>query len=360
MNRRIFYSSLLTLAVASCSTVDNKRAVGDFDYATTPEAKELVIPAGLHKPAKHRDFEVSDKINHKGPVGVDVDVRAPSLVLPVAASSRVIPESEEALIWFDKIIEEKDLLTFIHKAIEDQLAESDISLTAVEGETTTYESDWFHTEVESGWILTSIDVAESMRFKYQLTAKPHGRSVSLKVSLVDYIKTNSDGGSKTMNQIDQQRAEMAMVNEIIGQVDYMYRLEQRDIRLMRANKQMVAIGENPEAEPAYIVEMKLDYLWSNLPLFFEKHGFVITDLNESKKIYFVDFVTPENSIWDSIWGDNTPVVDISDAKYQFVLAEMGEQTALTIYGADGDVLPIETLERIFAVMEPGLSFRDIY
>lgn len=360
MNRRILYFSLLALSISACSNVDNKRAVGDFDYAKTPEAKELVVPAGLHTPAKHREFAVSNKINHDGPVGEQVDVRAPSLVLPVAASSRVIPESEESLIWFDKIIEEEDLLPYIHKAVVDQLAESDIGLTLVDGQPNTYESDWFHREEESGWLFTYIDVSESMRFRYELTAKPHGRSVSLKVTLAEYMKTNWDGGSKKMDPIDQQRAEMAMVNEIIGQVDYMYRLEQRKIRIMRAEKKMVSIGENPEAEPAYIVEMELDYLWSNLPVFFENHGFVISDLNETKKIYYVDFVAPEVSVWDNIWGDEAPVVDILDAKYQFVLADQGEQTVLTIYDVNGNVLPVATLERIFPVMELGLSFRNVY
>ncbi|MFT6918861.1 MAG: outer membrane protein assembly factor BamC, partial [Cognaticolwellia sp.] len=33
MNRKIFYFSLLSVAVASCGTVNNKQAVGDFEYA---------------------------------------------------------------------------------------------------------------------------------------------------------------------------------------------------------------------------------------------------------------------------------------------------------------------------------------
>jgi outer membrane protein assembly factor BamC len=106
--------------------------------------------------------------------------------------------------------------------------------------------------------------------------------------------------------------------------------------------------------------MDLDYLWSNLPVFFEKHGFVITDLNETKKIYYVDFVRPDMSMWDKIWGDDAPIVDIVDAKYQFVLTKIDNQTALTIYNANGNVLPIETLNRVFDVMEPGLSFRNVY
>jgi outer membrane protein assembly factor BamC len=357
---RIAVLSLLALTVAACSSVDNKHAVGGFKYAKTPEAKKLIIPEGLGAPKDHPDFNVSNEINYNGPIGKNVDVRAPSLVLPVAASSRVIIGSEESIIWFDKILEDRDLFEFIELALKNELLSSEVELKVVEGKTGIYESDWFHSEVESGWIFKSVDVSDSIKFRYQLEAKPHGRSVSLQVSLIDYMKADQDGGDNSINPIDQQRVEMAMINEVIGQVDYMYRLEQREIRIMRANKQMVAIGENPESEPAYIVEMDFDYLWSNLPIFFEKHGFVISDLNESKKIYYVDFVSPEIGLWDKIWGEELPVVNIADAKYQFVLTKMAEQTALTIYDADGNALPIETLERIFTVMESGLSFRDIY
>jgi len=359
MNRIVFFS-MLALTITACSSVDNKHAVGGFKYAKTSEAKKLIMPEGMDAPNKHPDFQVSNEINHNGPIGKYLDVRAPSLVLPVAASSRVIAGSEDAIVWFDKILEDRELLTFIELALTNELLSAEVGLNAVEGETGVYESDWFNSESESGWIFKSIDSSESIRYRYQLFAKPHGRSVSLQVSLIDYMKTDLKGGSKSINPIDQQRAEMAMVNEIINQVDYMYRLEQREIRVLRANKQMVVIGENPEAEPAYIIEMDMDYLWSNLPVFFEKHGFVITDLNETKKIYYVDFARPDISIWDKLWGDAVPIVDISDAKYQFVLTKIDNQTALTIYDANANVLPIETLNRIFDVMEPGLAFRDVY
>jgi outer membrane protein assembly factor BamC len=132
---------------------------------------------------------------------------------------------------------------------------------------------------------------------------------------------------------------------------------------MRANQKLVAIGENSDAAPAYVVEMGLDNLWENMPIFFEKHGFTISDLNESDKIYYVDFSKPDTSIWDSIWGNDRPIIDVSDAKYKFVLAPLDDKnrkTSVSIYNVDGESLPLETLERIFPVMETGLSFRNIY
>jgi outer membrane protein assembly factor BamC len=389
MSRRVLYLSLLSLSLVACSSVNNKQALGDFDYANEKELASLITPKGLSKPKKHDDFVISNKINRDGPIGDKVDIRAPSLVLPIATSSRVVAESDVAIIWFDKVLEKEDLLTFIDKVVKDKLNEDNISYSTIsedieltlskviEGSTTLnktsisrdglrtsiIESDWYHNEIDTGWIFTNIEKSTSLRFRYQLLAKPHGRSVSLRISLVDYLQTDDSGGSKVMDPIDKHRAEKSMLNSIVSHVDYKYRLQKRENRLMRASQKLVTIGQNPEAEDAYVVEMGIDNLWDNMPIFFEKHGFTISDLNESKRIYYVDFVKPDTSIWDSIWGENAPVIDVRDANYQFVLAPLDdkdEKTSVTIYKADGEPLTREAIERIFPVVEAGLSFRNVF
>ena len=174
------------------------------------------------------------------------------------------------------------------------------------------------------------------------------------------MKTDETGGSKLIDIIDQQRAEMNMLNEVISQVDYQYRLKQRENRLLRANQKFVSLGENSIGEAAYIVEISADLLWSNLPVFFEDHGFTIEDLNESDKVYFVDYKQPESSLWDSIWGDDLPVVDIPNGEYQFKVESVDEQSAVTIFNKQGTALPASTLETILNVMEPGLSFKNAF
>ena len=382
MNHRFLYLALFSLAVSACSSGDPKQAAGDFDYAKTPESKPLVIPSDLDKPAKQRKYSISNKINHQGPIGKKMDIRAPSLVLPVAAGSRVVEESGKSVVWFDKVLEEEDLLAFIELSVMNQLMTDNVGYTVVSQnntadttvdkkdgasnrKTTTkvYESDWYNDDVESGWLYSSIDSSTSMKFRYTLTTKPHGRSLSLEVELIKYMKTDQFGGSNEMNPIDQHRAEMAVVNELIAQVDYDYRKKQQENRFIRANEKLVTIGENAATEMAYIVELDLDNLWDNMPVFFERHGFTITDLNETNKIYYVEFTKPDNSMWTSIWGEDVPVIDVNDAHYQFVLApldEKNERTSVTIYNAEGKPLPLETLERIFPVMEKGLSFRHVY
>jgi outer membrane protein assembly factor BamC len=361
MNRKIFYFSLLSVAVSSCGTLNNKQAVGDFEYAKQQEAKALKIPAGLDKPFQGQTFAITDKINKAGPIGSQVDVRAPSLVLPIAASTRAESNSAQVKVWFDQVLDDIALQDFIVEAIKDQLTTNSIELKQVDDDGLVFESDWYHDETEEGtWPFKHISSSESIRYRYTLESKSHGRSVALNVELLDYMKTDKNGGSKSIDIIDQQRAEMNMLNEVISQVDYKYRLKQQENRLLRANQKFVTLGENSKAEAAYVVEINEDLLWSNLPLFFEDHGFSIDDLNETNKVYFVSYAKPESSLWESIWGDELPVVDLPNGKYQFKVESLGEKSSVSIYDDQGVALSADTLEKISTVMETGLSFKNAF
>ncbi len=357
MSRRIFIFSLLSLSLTACSSVDNaKRASGDFDYAKATETKPLVMPKGLKKPAYANQYTLAKNINTQGPVGDKIDIRAPALVLPTAAGARGELNSTITKVWFDKVLEDQNLAEFILGAVKDKLSDDGVELTTINAKQHLYESSWYHKTKEAGfWLWSDLETIASMRFQYQLTTKPHGRSVSLTVKLIDFKAKN---GSTVMDPIDQQRAEVAMLNNIVGHVDYLYRKQKREKRILRATQKIVAIGENNAEEAAYIIDLEKDYLWANLPSFFEKYGFALDDLNESKSIYYVTFTKPDNSLWDTIWGDSKAIIELKDAKYQFKLSEKGKQTALSIYDEEGNVLASDTLERIFPVMEPALSFRD--
>lgn len=362
MNRCLLSFSLLSLVISGCSVSPSNGALGGFEYAKKTEGKPLVIPNNLIEPKQNKRFDIQ-KVTTAGPIGKEMDVRSPSLVLPIASSSRLEKGSSVATIWFDQVLDDKELYPFLVESLREQLKNDEIELVTLDEDKKLYQSTWYHKETEEGFYFTEVSEIESVKFNYAFEVKPHGRSVGVTVSVAGFMKTDSSGGSDKIGPIDQQRAEMNMLNNIIAHVDYRYRISLHENRLMRSNQKLVKIGENKNGEPAYIVEMELESLWANMPNFFDNYGFKVTDLNEPKKTYFVDFVQPESSLWDSIWGDEVPVIEIEDAKYQFILKEHdeeGEQTSVTIVNENGEALPLSVLEKSFPVIEPGLSFRSIY
>ena len=260
MSRKIIGCSLIALAVTACSGNDARRASGDFDYVNKEEAQQLSIPSNLSKPKQSNEFYIVEQEKVQGPVGKEVDIRAPSLVLPIATSSRSVRESTDAVIWFDKVLEDKDLKFFIYQSIEKVLQEQEIGLHAISDDGLSFESDWFHKEKEEGWVLKDVVSSESSKFRFDLLTKPHGRSVGIKTTLAGYMKTDQQGGTKSIDPIDKSRAEMAMLNKITAQVDYEYRKQQRENRLLKAAQQLVSLATNTQGEAAYSVEMPSDLL----------------------------------------------------------------------------------------------------
>ena len=359
MNRSIISLSLICLAITGCSTVSKKSAIGDFDYASKDEASTLVIPQSLAQPNYKNDFVINNNINHKGPVGEQVDVRAPSLVLPIASASRIENDNEQAKIWFDKVLEDKDLQVFVYQAIVDELASQQATLSEVDADKLMYQTSWITVTKESGWLVTSIDETVRMKFNVQLETKPHGRSVAAIVGLADYAKTDESGETSEIDLIDKHRLEIAMLNQVVSQVDFKYRSFQRDNQLLRAKQQLVSIEQDDTGQASYLVEMESDMLWSNMPILFSKYGFDVNDLNESKQVYYVTYKKLETSVWDSLWGDDAPVIgNLAEGKYQFHLSAQDNSTLVTLKDEAGNALSKSQLETMFDAMSLALSFKD--
>ncbi|TRX56714.1 outer membrane protein assembly factor BamC [Thalassomonas sp. M1454] len=359
MERRTFYFSLLTLSLAACSNVETrKQANGNFDYVNAKPESKFVVPENLHQPEDKPDYLIPELENSDGPVGIKVDVRAPALVLPLAAGSRVDEFDKTAAVWFDKVDDDRDLRETVIKVITDYLATEDVGFVSADEANNTWESEWFHVEEESGYLFwKNIDLTESWRFKYSLVTKPHGRSVGLNVELVEYMHT-SDKGSKTLiDPIEKQRVEMGMINAITAQLDYQYRLYNKEDRLARATMEIVTLGQSANNKPAYIIDYPVDELWNYLPGFFDSYNFKISDLNEDKFIYEVEYERIDPSLWDMIWGDELPVVEIESGVYEFHLTELDGKTALEIYNDEGEILSDQVLIQNFEILEPALSFR---
>ena len=89
---------------------------------------------------------------------------------------------------------------------------------------------------------------------------------------------------------------------------------------------------------------------------YEKYNFRITDLDEPGYIYMVNYNQLDSSFWDSIWGDAIPVIQLPDGDYEFKLSRLENKTAISLVDDQGRVLNQQTLNDIFDVMGPALSF----
>ncbi|WP_371372569.1 outer membrane protein assembly factor BamC [Thalassotalea aquiviva] len=360
MDRRIFLFSLMSLSLAACSSYETrKQANGEFNYVDLTQGSTLTIPENLDKPDFNDTFYIPDVTKQDQPVGQAVDIRAPALALPTATGSRVDEFDKTATIWFDKVDDNRDLKQLVVQAITDYLDEHGVALIKADEQNNTFESDWVKHDHESGSLFwNSVEASESWRFKYSLLTKPHGRSIGLNVDLIDYVLKSDEGLVTNIDPIEQSRVEMAMVNDITTQLGYIYRVNNREDRIARANMKLVKYGQSKNGQPALIIDYPVEQYWNYIPSFFEKYGFKVTDLNEDKFIYQVYYTKPETGVWDSIFGDELPVVELEDGTYEFHLQPFDGKTALVISDDQNNVLSEELLLDNFDILEPALSFKE--
>ncbi len=365
MKRSFVCILLLIFTVSGCSGSSSKSALGKFDYIDKTEGKVLVIPKNLLEPTKNNKFSIK-ALPNTGDLGKEIDVRSPSLVLPIASASRLEQGSSKAYVWFDQVIDEKELYPFVLEALEEMLAERGVTLTTVSEKNKHFQSSWFIDEDIHKILIYSKRVGvENSKFDFYFDLKPHGRSVGIQVVASGFMKTYQNIGSTTeRGYIEQQRAEMEVLNSIIEKVDFKYRSYQKTSQAERASERLVTISVNAKLEPTFSVEMELDTIWSLMPEFFDEHGFNVVDLNQPTKVYYLDYERPSNSIWSYVgFSQKVPIIKLDDGQYQFTLRESNSSSALTdvtIYDSEGKALSKEVLESIFPEVESGLSFKDLF
>ncbi|MDN3653034.1 outer membrane protein assembly factor BamC [Thalassotalea ponticola] len=359
MERRIFYISLLGLALSACSSVETrKQAKGDFDYVNIKPSAELNVPESMTPPAQSNRYQIPQLQQTDGVIGAALDIRAPSQVLPLASGSRVDEFDKSAAIWYDKVDDNRDLKTVVVSAIKNVAKDENVEFVEQSDDGNRFESGWFTTEQESGiGPFKDVESIEKWRFAYSLVTKPHGRSIGLNVELVEYFKQDQQGTSTTLSALEKNRVEMEMLNSVTSELGYLYRLNRRDDAIARANMQIVTLADTANGEPALSIDFKRDQLWTYLPGFFEQYNFTVTDLDESNFIYDVQYTQADNSVWQTMWGDDKPVLTLADGDYRFKLVERDGKTDLLITDKDNNNVGEQVLKENFESLEPGLSFR---
>ena len=352
MKHHLVLSSCLVLTLAACSSPGSKNAAkGSFEYANKEEPNIIRVPSNLNMPRISDHYKVSEVENTNGPIGKSVDIRAPALALPLAAGTRIEPEDKGAKVWFDQVDDTAQLIEQIRRALGDLFIEKNVSL-ATDKTALVYKTGWIEKVSESGmWFWKSMDTQYQSKFEISLTPKPHGRSVSLTANLVDFEDVGSDDN---FTEIDKGRAEIALVNEIVSHLSYQYRVDEFSRQRAIAKEDLV---KRVTDSSALIVQLPLDSLWENMPTFFEKYGFTQTDLNETEKVYFVDYEKPDSSFWDSVWGDALPILLLNNGAYRFKLVEVGKETRVELLGADGNALAVDKFNEIYDVLANALTFR---
>ena len=329
-----------SVLLAGCSMFDGSQ--GD---ATAPQrsVESIKVPAGLQQPARPGQFDIPAT----DAAVADVEIKAPSLVLATASSSRVEEGERLARVWFDRNDFTGDLIPFLQHALTAQFAEQGVSLQQTDEKGLEYTTGWIKRSDETGfWFWKSTSETEQARFKLLFEPRPHGRSTSLTVTMLEheyFVAENKLAGREA------HRQEVALLNQIIDRVG------KEEIAVALANKAKapdvsVEPGLDSDGNPALLSSQSVDVVWSQLEAVFTALNLTVTDMNRSSFTYYLDYQKPEQGFWSSIWGNDAPIqLPLQDGEYQLVLKRNNNGTAMTIQNSSGEAL---SADMVLALHDP--------
>jgi outer membrane protein assembly factor BamC len=335
-------SVMASVLLTGCSLFQSQPPVAD----SKPDSiAALKMPAGLNQQAKPGQFDIPPTSASY----VKVDTRSPALVLATAASSRVEEGDKLTRVWFDRNDATGDLVPFLQQMLLTQFAEQGVSLQQ-DADGLNFTTGWISRSEEKGfWFWKSAEQQEQARFSIRIEPRPHGRSASVTVTMLEHQYFTAQA---RLSSHDTQRQEVALLNQIID------RIGKEEITIARANKAKgpdVALepGMDAEGNPALITPQPIDVTWSQLETLFTELNLTVTDKNRSVYTYYVDYEKPEQGLWAKMWGKPAkPVLPVANGEYQLVLSRAAKQTAISLRDKNGAHLPAET---VLALYEPFLQ-----
>lgn len=333
-------SIAVSVLLAGCSMFDGSQ--GDV-AAPQRSVESIKVPAGLQQPARPGQFDIPATDSTVS----GMDIKSPSLVLATASSSRVEEGERLARVWFDRNDFTGELLPFLQQVLIAQFAEQGVSLQQTDDKGLEYKTGWIKRSDETGiWFWTSVSDTEQARFKLLFEPRPHGRSASLTVTMLEheyFVPENKLAGREA------HRQEVALLNQIIDRVG------KEEIVVAMANKSKapdvsVEPGLDSDGNPALLSSQSVDVVWPQLESVFSALNLSVTDMDRSVFTYYLNYQKTKQGFWSSIWGNATPIpLPLLEGEYQLVLKRNDNGTAMIFQNSNGQPL---SAEMVLAIHDP--------
>ncbi|MEI5638236.1 MULTISPECIES: outer membrane protein assembly factor BamC [unclassified Pseudoalteromonas] len=326
----------IAVSLSGCSIFTND-AHHERNYRANAPVK---APEGLEQP--YRDPEFAMPVAQYKSSPEPVSYRAPQQVLTAAKGSWVEQGDEAARVYFDKNDGIEDLSAFIWRAVDGVLAMHGTDYQSQDKAAGEAVTGWYSLiEPEDGWFWQETSVPSKQRFKFVVEQKEHQRTAAIRAELVDY---QSD--EVPLTDLLQQHLEVRAINEVIAEFDYQYRLLQVEMR-KRQGVLALELGFDGDGNAALLTEQGQQAVLDRFSNFLERSAFTVIRVDRESQEVVVRYEAPEDSVWDSIWGDEVIALPIADGDYTIkVSATDDARTSITWMDAEGEVLDVNTMNSL--------------
>lgn len=323
-------------------------AVFDKTPAENKDIKQVTlrIPAGMAVPNQPSAFDIPASTTAAENAGIFVDKRSPTLILATAGSSRLEEDEKLARVWFERNDNTGDIKPFINAQLQQLMADQQVALTQVDAEGLRYETGWITRSNSSGfWFWKSEHAVDQVRYAIELAPRPHGRSLSMTVTLLEHQYFVP---GEQLTAVEVKANEVNFLNRVINQVAVAEGIAARELRAQGAEVTL-ELGLDKAGNPALVTSQPIDVAWSQLELLFTEINISVTDFDRSVFTYFTNYTKPQRGFWRTVTFRAAPVtLPIAEGDYQIVLSRLANNnTAISWLNKDGQPLGNAELSALY-------------
>jgi len=316
--------------------------------------KAVQVPGDLKQPYKDPTY-VMQEAQYANDTEA-LALRPPQQVLTLATGSWVEQNDKLARVFFDKNDGIEDLTSFIWQAVDGVIGEEQTGYDSLDKEQGIAVTNWYSVIAPSSkWFWQEETSPSQQKYKFTVAQSEHQRTASLQAELVDY---KSD--SVELTDLLKQQLEVRALNQVVAEFDYQYRVFLVELRKQQGELAL-DVGSDPKGNVAMIAPQSANVAIVNLSNVLERLNFTIIKIDSEENELHVRYEKPEDSVWDSIWGDEIVTLPIADGDYRLKVSALSDsQSSVTWRDNNAELLSAELLSQLQqsltkAIANKGLS-----
>ena len=307
------------------------------------QKRGLTVPQELNSPVKSQEFTIPE-VKNASDLDRNREITSPTTVLIMLESSWVdSQEKHPAKINYEKLPQVDDLKAFISKGITSLFNKPNAQVNQNENVFTVETT----TQIEQGfWFWASMVDVERMIYHVELIPQSHGRSISVKVDMVDYEVLKPE--LMPSYAISQRKASLATqtLNDISLELSYLYRVqiqEQQD-----GAEITLELAKNISGSYVLRSQQDIKQVWKKVEDLIDELGFDIEEEDKELYIYELTYEKPSKSIWQGLFGGEVLDLGIADGAYSVSLVSTTTGVEIGFKDSKGNYLSQKQMETIFA------------
>ncbi|MCU4677452.1 outer membrane protein assembly factor BamC [Catenovulum sp. 2E275] len=340
-------------ALTACAGKPNK-ADGSFEYTDAELKQPVRLPAELTRAQVRQDYYVPNANLSNGKVGEAVSIFPPRLIAPIVNASHIDEQDPRSTIWFEQTEQIDDLNQAIWNAINGYLNKQNVTVLNFDKQAQVLLTDWITVSRESGWWLwrESHDV-ERQKYKFSVTMKPHGRSGSLNVELVERQPINKNDPAYQV--YSEQAVETEMVNALVGHFEYRLRLDAESRRTQYVKGFTTGQGKAPNGDDAFILNVPYEHAWIRMIDALDHYGLILTDLNKIQGRIYAAVKSDNTGFWSNLFGSSDDGLGLKKGSYVIEIIKGGDTTAVVFNDITLEPIEPEKLEDLYQKLAERLA-----